>query len=372
MNSDQFKASFSANLHRLFRTWMHAGDFPTQVVTPSPAYLTLGQFVSAHATQSPGWEAMTVRQFLATPSPEGTLRNELRTWFKGSLPWLVAIARELTDPDTVEDRDAIRATCDSFLASGEAVLFVDSLIAIFDAEMADLTLLDTFRRRPAFVGLVNWSQYNAEQLEEAEEVASVEVGTASRSLFLSLSHNDYLDAPVVATEWVGGTKARGNGQWRSVGAGMVYHFQRGARDRADCLLTAADEISSGDLERVVAFLESHGNQDAILKKGDIAFVWEWERRHDAQAGEGVECLAAICAQLRAAYPKLASIVFPLSPQRFAPHAAGEPPLITEARLSDLDKLHAYVSELGDRLGLDVYATGSDGHSASRALEVVKT
>lgn len=146
---------------------------------------------------------------------------------------------------------------------------------------------------------------------------------------------------------------------------MVYHFLPAAGNRTKNLLEAADNVSGGDYERVAAFLESNGNCEAILRKGDIAFVWEWERRHDTQPGEGVACLVAICTQLRATFPKLSSIVFSLTPQRFSPRAAGEPPLVTEARLADLDKLHAYVAGLHERLGLDVYMAGSDSHDVSR-------
>jgi len=117
---------------------------------------------------------------------------------------------------------------------------------------------------------------------------------------------------------------------------------------------------------------SHANHEAILRKGDIAFVWQWERRHGTKPGEGIECLIMICSELRLRYPKLASIVFTLSPERFTPRAENEPPVVAEARLSDLDRLQAYVASLGERLRLDVYLSASDQSDVSRGPEVVHT
>lgn len=367
MNGDQFKSTLAASCLGVFRTWLHVGKLAVDLPDAAPpVYKTLGQFVSAHAVQSPGWEKTLVRDFLAAPSADGTVRDTLRTFLARSVPWLVNTAFELADPATVADRESMQSTCDQFLAGAGATQLVDALMTTFDAEMGDLILMDTFLRRRETVGFASWSQYNSERLEGTQEVSRQEVdGLGSPKLFLDVDEHDDLDAPVEAGEWVGGAKDPADGQWRSVAAGMVYRFLPRARKRAQNLLDAADSVSGGDFERAVTFLESYPAAAGILQAGDIAFVWEWERRHGTEPGEGVACLAAICGQLRAQYPQLRSIVFSVSPQRFTPRAAGEPSLITEARLSDLDKLQAYIAGLQERLGLDVYVVGSDANEVSQ-------
>ena len=181
-------------------------------------------------------------------------------------------------------------------------------------------------------------------------------------------------APVEAIEWVAGVKGREPDEWLAVLSGMIYAFkpQRKSRNRSLQLLRAADDVSSGDKERAQAFVSAHKNPEEILGKGDIAFVWEWERRHGTAAGTGLECLAAVCEQMRRRHENLSSIVLAISPERFAPRAANEPPVIAEARLADLDKLHAYVLTIGDRVGLTVYVTASNQNDISREPEIVST
>lgn len=373
MSDEQIQAFFWESMQGVYRTWLHVGKFSTNIVdTTPPTYTTLGAFVSAHGAQAPGWEEIKFRDLLATRSGEGTLRDTLKDWIAQSIPWLVKATSALAIPDSIEERHAIESAGMRILAGGDQPRIVDKLLQIFEADMAELALKDAYLRRRHLVGFASWSQSNVEILEEATEVRPlVEVGATGGRLFLDTSTHETVD-PVKAIEWVGGSRDPATGEWRSVAAGMVYRFLRTARrDRASMLLRAADWVSSGDAERAADFVESHGDYESILAKGDIAFVWEWERRHDTPKGEGADLMVAICTKLRSKYPNLTSIVFSVSAQRFMPRTQDEPATIAEARLSDLDKIEHYVRTLGLRLGLEVYVTATNHHDLSLPPLVVR-
>ena len=375
MNPDQFDASFPTPLANIFRTWLHTGwiDLDNAMgadCARPPVFKTFGQFVAAHAVQILGWELTPVIEFLAQPAAQGgAVRDVLRDWLATAVRWLLETAVESAEWETFAQARAAKDACLRRLDGGGREQLADTLLATLETEMAGLSLMDAFRRRRHGVGFASWAYHNVRLLQDAQRVPGSE---AQKPLFLYLSEDEDEDeGPVDAREWVGGLKDADPQGWRSVAAGMLYRFVRRARNWGDDLATAADFSSGGDLARVEAFLESHDHQ-TILSKGDIAFVWQWERRHGTKPGEGLECMAAICTQLRAKAPKLRSIVFALSPERFAPRCAGEPPLIAEARLADLDKLQEYVSTLGPRLGLDVYLTASDQSDVGREPDVVIT
>jgi hypothetical protein len=370
---EEFDASFPAPLVNVFRAWLHTGwiDLDTAMGADSaspPEFKTFGQFVAAHAQQTPGWELTPVADFLAQPAAQrGTVRDVLRDWLTTTAEWLLDTALELAEVTTLTKAQSVRDACMAKLDAGGREQLTDMLLATVESEMKGLCLVDAFRRRRHQVEFASWAYRNSRLLLEAQPVSA---DNSDKPLFLYLDDgDDEDDSPVEAREWVGGLKDPDLTRWRTVAAGMLYSFVRRARNRGEDLAAAADNSSSGDLERVEAFLESH-DHETILSEGDIAFVWQWERRHDTPAGEGIECLAAICAQLRAETPSLRSIVFALSPERLVPRSEGEPPVIAEMRLADLDQLQTYVSSLAARLGLDVYLTASDQSDVSREADVV--
>lgn len=376
MNPEQFDASFPTPLLNVCRTWLHTGwvDLGSAMGADGaspPLFRTFGEFVACVAAKPAGWEFTPIAELWAQPARRfgGSVRDVLREWLGVAAPWLLETAVEAADWETYTQALAAKEAGLRRLESGGREQLVEALTSLVETEMAGLTLIDAFRRRRHEVGFASWAQHNARLLQDADRV---QASSTRQPLFLSLSKvEDEDDEPVAAVEWVGGLKDPDLKTWRSVAAGMLYRFVRRARNRGNDLAEAADHSSGGDLERVAAFLNAH-DHEKILSKGDIAFVWQWERRHGTEPGDGVECLAAICEQLRAHAPKLKSIVIALSPERFAPRCAGEPPLITEARLADLDRLQAYVSTLGPRLGLDVYLTASDQSDVAREPDVVIT
>lgn len=371
MKIEQFIASFPQPLVAVFRTLLHTGWVPQNSAMGAdsaspPVYRTFGHFVSSHASLAAGWEQVSVRDFLAQPSPQGTVRDTLRWWLQRMQPWLLDMALEQVELEAVGEHETLIALARTRLVESGMDQFVSVLLSTFEQEMSDLTLKDAFLRRRHEIGFASWSPENADRLREEEtESPAGRRNAGPNLLYLDVYSNSDEDDDCAAVEWVGGIKDPDRKEWGAVAAGMLYHFNPRVRgNRALMLVRAADEVSAGDLARADAFLSAHRNSEQILKKGDIAFVWQWERRHGTQPGTGVECLMAICNELRSRYRKLKSIVFALSPERFAPRAPGEPALIAEARLSDLDKLQAYVSALGPHFGLDVYMTASDRSDVS--------
>lgn len=374
MTPEQFDASFPTPLVNVFRVWLHTGwvDLGSAMGADSaspPIFKTFGQFVASLAPETTRWEDTPIGEFLAQPAPSfgGSNRDALREWLGDATTWLLKTAVTAADWETYEQALAAEAAGLRRLQAGGREQLAEILTSLVETDMAGLTMIDAFRRRRHEAGFASWAHYNDLLLQDAEHVPA---SSAQQPLFLYLSENeDEDDEPVAAIEWVGGLKDPGMNTWRSVAAGMLYRFVRRASNRDSDLAEAADNSSSGDLDRVAAFLETH-DHETILSQGDIAFVWQWERRHGTQSGEGLECMSAICTQLRASAPNLKSIVFALSPERLAPRCAGEPAVVAEARLADLDKLQEYVSTLGGSLGLNVYLTASDQSDVSRAPEVV--
>ena len=380
MKTDQYIATFPAPLVSIFRTWLQTGWIPQDAAMGSvgaspPIYGTIGQFFAAHLQLSNGEERAPVLDFLdqrvlVADGRHLSVRESLRDVIKHMTAWLVDKAVERLDDADWEEQTALRTLGRQKLLKQGLDQFTDSLLATFDAEVGDLRVFELFRRRRHEIGLASWSTYSDQMLREANEVG----GTPSGRLHLGMSCVTGRGAPVEAIEWVAGVRGREPAEWLAVVSGMVYAFkpQCKGRNRSLQLLRAADEVSSGDKERAQAFVNAHKNPEEILGKGDIAFVWEWERRHGTAPGTGLECLAAVCDQMRRRHENLRSIVLAISPERFAPRAANEPPVIAEARLADLDKLHAYVLTIGDRLGLTVYVTVSDQNDISPEPEIVST
>lgn len=198
--------------------------------------------------------------------------------------------------------------------------------------------------------------------------------TSAGALWLDLTSYSDPDDDVKWTGWTAGTRAAGDAGWQSVAAGMLYNFGKSLKGgkRIEALMEAADEVSGGDLERVEAFLESNAKAaEAAIAEGDIAFVWEWERRPDAAPGLGAELLVSVCDQLRKDSPNLRTLVVSISPQRFAPLGGPEPALVTAARLTDLEGLAGYVQTLESRLNLKVYAVGSSQHDVTPVPEIAR-
>lgn len=368
MNPEQFDASFPTPLLNVCRTWLHTGwvDLGSAMGADGaspPLWKTFGEFVASVAAKPAGWERTPIAEFLAQPAPGfgGSVRDLMREWLGESTSWLLETAVEAAEWDTYAQALAAKEAGLRRLETSGREQLAEALTSLVETEMAGLTLIDAFRRRRHEAGFASWAQHNARLLQEADRVPA---SSTVKPLFLYLSEVEEDDEPVAAVEWVGGLKDPDLRTWRSVAAGMLYRFVRRARNRGIDLTEAADRSSGGDLERVVAFLNTH-DHETILGEGDIAFVWEWERRYGTQPGEGLECLSAICTQLRATAPNLKSIVIALSPERLAPRCAAEPALIAEARLADLDKLQEYVSTLGGRLGLNVYLTASDQSDVAR-------
>lgn len=366
MKVDGYIRTFPAPLVAVFRDWLHTGYIPNlsamgSTGTIPPGLGTMGQFVSAHCRLDKGEERETVatflqRRVLVVDGRQRTVRESLADTVKHMLPWMLDTVVERLDDSHWEDYEALKAFGRNQLLERGVEDFAEELVKIVEAEVGDLTVFELFRRRRHDVGFASCSAYSTEMLSAATEVAEPPLGR-----FHLYVHRETDGGPPDAFEWVAGVKGPEPEEWRAVASGMVYVFgpdsTRG--NRSAQLLAAADEVSSGDEERARAFLSAHSNADQILAKGDIAFVWEWERRHGTAPGEGVECLAAVCGQLRKRHKRLKSIVISISPERFAPRAANEPAVIAEARLADLDKLHAYLSTIGQRLGLAVYVTASD-------------
>jgi len=238
---DRFNASFPTPLVSVFRIWLHTGWVDTgstmgaDAASP-PVYRTLGQFVSEHVDQLDGWENMPVRQFLAQSSQHGTVRDSLYAWIKEMIPWLLDTAVRLVDPQEPGDWDAMQVVGRQRLNDGGSDHLAATLLSIFETEIADLTLMDTFRRRRHEVGFASWSQENAQQLLEAEELKRTETG---KPLFL-----DVIDATCEEDtfEWAGVTKDAKGKDWLADAAGMLYLFERRTRSRAHQLLCAADAM----------------------------------------------------------------------------------------------------------------------------------
>ena len=380
MSLDNLAPHLPAALLKAFREWMHLGPV-AQVreamaqdrANPQP-YRTLGEFVGAHSRLESGEETIRLREFLSRPANlsngnQGTVRDALRIFLTDLGPYLTGAAMDLlpcrrVDDQPVDNEQAASWLRDCFGHAQLGAMFMDAL----EHELADVPVYELFRRRRQEFGFASWSVDSDAMLANARRLKAV--GNSAFHLAQVLATDD--DDPVVATEWNSGLLFELPNQFpqSSVCSGTVYRFSLEASRpiRRTLLVQAADGVSSGDLDRVEWFLNSFEEPDEaekVLAKGDIAFLWEWERRHGTTPGLGLQLLKETCSELRHAYPKLKTLVIAISAERFAPRAPREPVLISEARAADLRMCRNYVMHVRDQLGLDVYVTESEHHDVSR-------
>lgn len=336
-----------------------------------PIYGTLGQLVATYSNLLHGEEQAPVREFLGqrvlvADGRQITIRESLRDSLKHMSGWLIDAAVDRVEDAHWKGRESLKILGRQELLKLGVNRFADKLVAILEEEVGHFRIVDLYRRRRHAAGFASWSTYSAEMLQEAQQVQELPTGR----LYLGMDSAPDSDSPVEAIEWVGGVRV--NEAWQAVMSGVVYAFNPNCKNgnRSLQLLHAADEMSSGDHERAHAFISGRVGAEEVLEKGDIAFLWEWERRHGTSPGIGLQGLAAVCGHLRRRYERLSSIVVAISPERFVPKTANEPLVIAKARLADLEKLRAYVLTIGERLGLEVFVTVSEQNDISREPEIV--
>jgi hypothetical protein len=376
MSSDNFAPCLPAALLKAFREWVHLG--PVAQVTEAMAqdtanakpYRTLGEFVGAHSRLESGEEKISLREFLSRPAnplneSQGTVRDALSAFLTSLGPYLIGAAmdrlpRGQVDDQPVDNEQAASWLRDRFGHAQLGAMLMDAL----DHDLADAPVYELFRRRRQEFGFASWSVDSDEMLANAERRKAVGNGAVHLAQLLATDDDD----PVVATEWASGLVSENTKV--AVCSGTVYRFRLAESRslRRTLLVQAADSVSSGDLDRVEWFLNSFEEPDEaekVLAKGDIAFLWEWERRHGTTPGLGLQLLKETCSELRHAYPKLRTLVIAISAERFAPRARREPVLISEARAADLRKCRNYVMHVRDQLGLDVNLTESEHNDVAR-------
>lgn len=377
MKTEQYIATFPAPLFSVFRNWLHTGWISQGAAMGSegavpPIHGTLGQFVTAYSDLSNGADETPVREFLdqrvhVRDGQQVTVREPLRDALTSMSGWLIDMAVDRLEDAHWDDQRKLKTLGRQKLLEQGGEQFIDSLMATLDAEVGHLRLVDLFRRRRHEVGFASWSTHSAEMLLGARQVGRIPAGR----LYLDMNDGPFSGTPVEAIEWVAGV--REHEAWAAMISGMVYVFKPSCKNgsRSQLLLQAADEVSGGDHERVQAFICTQPNAEEVLGKGDIAFLWEWERRHGTSPGTGLESLAAVCEHLRRRHERLSSIVIAISPERFTPRTANEPLVIAKARLADLEKLRTYVLTIGERLGLRVFVAVSEQNDISREPETVR-
>ena len=63
-------------------------------------------------------------------------------------------------------------------------------------------------------------------------------------------------------------------------------------------MQAADYLTDVDFLHVNAFFDQHADAELLMDRGDLAFVWLWERRSGVRPGVGQACNRAALAGLR--------------------------------------------------------------------------
>ncbi|MDO8277018.1 MAG: hypothetical protein Q7T63_02695, partial [Burkholderiaceae bacterium] len=133
----------------------------------------------------------------------------------------------------------------------------------------------------------------------------------------------------------------------AIACGMVYKARlpksRGRIGTADLML-AADEVTDVDAMLAGSFLQQHPDAKVLLQKGDIAFVWLWERHCDASKGVGTVCIRVAIEKLIKEFPELATVVVDINPYQFLPQGSVQEPLsVQSSRLAAMVALQEHVT-----------------------------
>jgi hypothetical protein len=107
---------------------------------------------------------------------------------------------------------------------------------------------------------------------------------------------------------------------------MVYVLPREG-GYADCtasdLRWASDAVADADVAQMMAFLQQTPDVPDLLNRGDLCFIWLWERREGTERGIGAQCLDSALTELKKRFRSLKTVVVSLQPWQLQEQAASD-------------------------------------------------
>ena len=188
----------------------------------------------------------------------------------------------------------------------------------------------------------SWQGIPLRTLFKSDELFKVEV-------HISKYNEDVGTDDVSAYEWYASLSRHDEAEDQVRACGMIYTFRRTDGTphggRLDLML-AADSVSDIDVFQVHAFLAQNQDAESLLKKGDICFIWLWERRDNAPRGQGAECLRLVGSLLKGRFRNLRTFAFNILPRQYIEwEEAYEPPALTVEKHESTEVITSYVSQL---------------------------
>ena len=248
--------------------------------------------------------------------------------------------------------DAVQAAVKNTKGTPEKVM------EIVRQELGDQKLEAFYFTTPMANGFLRWDKAFILTAEGAREHHHETTPGGEADFYVTKYKTNEPYSRLMPYEWHASLMAKQDQQYLAIACGMVYTARRPqsrARIGGNDLLIAADEATDVDVLQVSAFLKQHQDAREVLHKGDIAFVWLWER-HDGRSvkGDGTTCIQLALTQLIKRFPDLSTVVIDLKPyQHQAPGEFDEPPSIQMKRLEALDTLQAHVDSVMAQCPLDV-------------------
>ncbi|VWC82100.1 hypothetical protein BLA39750_01278 [Burkholderia lata] len=133
---------------------------------------------------------------------------------------------------------------------------------------------------------------------------------------------DDCDSDVKPYEWMTGFAASDSQIIPdAVACGMVYVLPREG-GHSNCsfsdLRWASDAVSDTDVAQMVAFLTHTADASDLVQRGDLCFVWLWERRPGSEEGLGAKVLEAALIDLKKRFRGLKTLIVSLVPAPAGP------------------------------------------------------
>ncbi|HGF4015345.1 hypothetical protein K6L09_32780 [Burkholderia cepacia] len=133
---------------------------------------------------------------------------------------------------------------------------------------------------------------------------------------------DDCDSDVKPYEWMTALEASESQKIPdAVACGMVYVLPR-VDGYTDCSLSdlrwASDAVSDTDVAQMLAFLEQTADVSDLLQRGDLCFVWLWERREGSEKGLGAKVLEAALVDLKKRFRGLKTLIVSMVPAPAGP------------------------------------------------------
>lgn len=244
-----------------------------------------------------------------------------------------------------------------------ARFLIERLYRIWVHETADAKLWEFFQMRHQNDGYRTW--YPGACGVFGHLMAPREIRSKSADVVIEVSrYMDDTGTTIRPFEWEAQLRIDSTSEFPdAIACGMVYVMGREGEEPAppNQLLKAVASLADHDAEQVLAFFGQYHHAEKLAARGDLCFLWLWERREGSARGLGVEVLEVALRDLKDRFPRLKTLVVNIKPSQFRDAAAdNDPSEVQVARFEACERLEKLLNSLhvAERFNLDLRMVAS--------------